>query len=76
MDDSNSTTAGSTKNKVSMPTGSADKKRHTSHKIDEQLEAIQYSKGHSIHKSANKFKIDRKTIREWRGKESKLRDFK
>lgn len=60
----------------STSTAGKRKSTHKSHSTDLKLEAIQYSKDHSIHKAANHFKVDRKTIREWRDKEKELLEFK
>ena len=38
-----------------------------------KLEVIEYSQKFSIHKTARQFRIDRKTVRDWRGQEAQLR---
>lgn len=38
-----------------------------------KLEVIEYSRKFSIHKTARQFRIDRKTVRDWRAQEAQLR---
>lgn len=48
------------------------RKRHRSNEAKQKLEAIDWARKNSVNSAAKKFRIDRKSVREWMKQEKKL----
>lgn len=56
-----------------MPNSSRTGKKYCKNDLKRKLEAVHYSKSHTISETARHFKVDAKMIRIWKSQEEKLR---